>query len=245
MINVLRRRQNAPFGDTSINTRSVEATLPEPYNPHETKQRLEIARRRLLQSPSPSRYTPRLYQRYGPKFPSIDASFGLDDSDYGSLGRAGRRSKATSSTHGGSSSATSGSGTGISVTGSSEISAGRVQHNRTQSSCDSYLSASSASAVGTASTSALGAFKQREIFTLPTRRSRTKLPTTEQAKSNRPRSADEHLLNRPETLENANDTAAVSVTSEMKGLSSEPNADAPTTKAEAEPGDHAEELWHV
>ncbi|KAL1226516.1 Angiomotin [Trichinella spiralis] len=231
MINVLRRRQqlstdpDAAGSDSNAlaTTATTTTTYSEVSSLDNSKQRLEAVRRRLLQSPSPSRCYARLYQKHN-KFISVDSSFNFDDLDQparytSSLGRPMRTTprsalRSKSST-------------------------------RTQASCDAFSPASPLLDLQQ------HLKQQRHIYTLPTRRKATDLLTSSQR--DRPRSADDHLLSEGTSLKNYQTESATIIPGLRKNVKAEKSNNNSTRsyaafdkKSSSSPDDASdEELWNV
>ncbi|KRX81299.1 Angiomotin [Trichinella sp. T6] len=231
MINVLRRRQqlstdpDAAGSDSNAlaTTATTTTTYSEVSSLDNSKQRLEAVRRRLLQSPSPSRCYARLYQKHN-KFISVDSSFNFDDLDQparytSSLGRPMRTTprsalRSKSST-------------------------------RPQASCDAFSPASPLLDLQQ------HLKQQRHIYTLPTRRKATDLLTSSQR--DRPRSADDHLLSEGTSLKNYQTESATIIPGLRKNVKAEKSNNNSTRsyaafdkKSSSSPDDASdEELWNV
>ncbi|KRY13862.1 Angiomotin [Trichinella patagoniensis] len=231
MINVLRRRQqlstdpDAAGSDSNAlaTTATSTTTYSEVSSLDNSKQRLEAVRRRLLQSPSPSRCYARLYQKHN-KFISVDSSFNFDDLDQparytSSLGRPMRTTprsalRSKSST-------------------------------RPQASCDAFSPASPLLDLQQ------HLKQQRHIYTLPTRRKATDLLTSSQR--DRPRSADDHLLSECTSLKNYQTESATIIPGLRKNVKAEKSNNNSTRsyaafdkKSSSSPDDASdEELWNV
>ncbi|KRZ70721.1 Angiomotin [Trichinella papuae] len=188
-----------------------------------SKQRLEAVRRRLLQSPSPSRCYARIYQKHN-KFISVDSSFNFDDLD--------QSARYTSSL-----------GRPMRTTPRSALRS--KSSTRPQTSCDAFSPASPL--IGLQQ----HLKQQRHIYTLPTRRKATDLLTSSQR--DRPRSADDHLLSEGTSLKKYPTESAMMIPGLRKNVKAEKSKNNNTRsyaafgkKSSSSPDDASdEELWNV
>ncbi|KRZ70725.1 Angiomotin [Trichinella papuae] len=231
MINVLRRRQQLSTdpdaagsdGNALATTATTTTAYSEVSSLDNSKQRLEAVRRRLLQSPSPSRCYARIYQKHN-KFISVDSSFNFDDLD--------QSARYTSSL-----------GRPMRTTPRSALRS--KSSTRPQTSCDAFSPASPL--IGLQQ----HLKQQRHIYTLPTRRKATDLLTSSQR--DRPRSADDHLLSEGTSLKKYPTESAMMIPGLRKNVKAEKSKNNNTRsyaafgkKSSSSPDDASdEELWNV
>ncbi|KRY71070.1 Angiomotin, partial [Trichinella pseudospiralis] len=232
MINVLRRRQQLSTdpdaagsdGNALATTATTTTAYSEVSSLDNSKQRLEAVRRRLLQSPSPSRCYARIYQKHN-KFISVDSSFNFDDLD--------QSSRYTSSL-----------GRPMRTTPRSALRS--KSSTRPQTSCDAFSPASPLLGLHKQHLK-----QQRHIYTLPTRRKATDLLTSSQR--DRPRSADDHLLSEATSLKKYPTESATMIPGLRKNVKAEKLSNNNTRsyaafgkKSSSSPDDASdEELWNV